>query len=130
VRRAASTPLGQVLGGGAAHSGVHHWWMQRVSAVALLPLTIWFIVALLHLPDLSWASVHAWLAGPWSALAMVMLLLALCWHSHLGVQVVIEDYVHGPALKTVALMLAGFVHMAVAATALLAVLRITLAASP
>ncbi|MEY2854197.1 MAG: hypothetical protein RL030_1329 [Pseudomonadota bacterium] len=61
---------------------------------------------------------------------MVMLVLALCWHSHLGVQVVIEDYVHGPALKTVALMLAGFAHLAVAATSLLAVLRITLAASP
>jgi succinate dehydrogenase / fumarate reductase membrane anchor subunit len=130
VRRSASTPLGQVLGGGSAHSGVHHWWTQRVSAVALLPLTIWFVVALLRLPDLSWASVHAWLASPWSALAMVMLVLALCWHSHLGVQVVIEDYVHGPALKTVALMLAGFAHLAVAATSLLAVLRITLAASP
>ena len=99
MRRAASTPLGQVLGGGAAHSGTHHWWMQRLSAVALLPLTTWFIIALLRLPDLSWASVHAWLAGPWSALAMVMLVLSLCWHSHLGVQVVIEDYIHGAALQ-------------------------------
>jgi succinate dehydrogenase / fumarate reductase, membrane anchor subunit len=130
VKRAASTPLGLVLGGGAAHSGPHHWWMQRVSAVALLPLTAWFIVALLWLPDLSWASVHLWIAGPWSALAMVMLVLALCWHSHLGVQVVIEDYIHGPAIKTFALLLAGFAHMAAAGTALLAVLRITLAASP
>lgn len=130
MKRAASSPLGRVLGGGAAHSGPHHWWTQRVSAVALLPLSLWFLIALLLLPDLSWASVHAWLAGPWNALAMVMLVLALCWHSNLGVQVVIEDYVHGAAMKTVALLLAGFAHMAVAATALLAVLRITLAAGP
>jgi succinate dehydrogenase / fumarate reductase membrane anchor subunit len=127
VRRAASTPLGRVLGGGAAHTGVHHWWMQRVTAVALLLLTVWFIAALLRLPDQSWVSVHGWLASPWGALPMAMLVLAAAWHSHLGVQVVIEDYVHGPA-KTVALVLAGFAHFALAGVALFAVLRIALAA--
>jgi succinate dehydrogenase / fumarate reductase, membrane anchor subunit len=127
MRRASSTPLGQVLGTGSAHGGVHHWWMQRVTAVALVPLTLWFLVSLLCLPDLTWASVHAWLATPWSALLMVMLVLALCWHSQLGVQVVIEDYVHGSA-KTVILLLSVFAHLLVAGAALLAVLRIALAA--
>jgi succinate dehydrogenase / fumarate reductase membrane anchor subunit len=128
MRRAASTPLGRVLGMGAARGGTHHWWQQRVTAIALVVLAPWFVLSLLFLPDLSWASVHAWLAKPVSALLMSMLVLAACWHSKLGIQVVIEDYVHGPVSKTTALLLSTFAHLAVAGFALLAVVRIALTA--
>ncbi|MDR2214210.1 MAG: succinate dehydrogenase, hydrophobic membrane anchor protein [Nevskiaceae bacterium] len=124
MKRAASTPLGRVLGSGAAHSGTQHWWQQRVTAIALTVLTLWFVISLLCLPDLSWSSVHTWLAKPFSALSMSMLVLAACWHSQLGVSVVIEDYVHGAVSKTLALLLSTFAHLAVAGVALLAVLRI------
>jgi succinate dehydrogenase / fumarate reductase membrane anchor subunit len=127
MKRAASTPLGKVLGTGAAHGGTHHWWMQRVTAIALAVLGIWFVVGLLLLPDLGWASVQAWLSRPFSAVLMALFVLAACWHSQMGVQVVIEDYVHG-VTKTVSLLLSTFAHLVVAGAALLAVVRIALAA--
>jgi succinate dehydrogenase / fumarate reductase membrane anchor subunit len=129
MKRAASTAMGQVLGTGSVHHGTHHWWMQRVTAVALALLSIWFVVSLLLLPDLSWDSVHDWLAHPFSALLTALLALTACWHSQMGVQVVIEDYVHGATSKTLTLLLSTFAHVLIAGAALLAVLRIALAVS-
>ena len=118
------SPLGRVLGRGSAHSGAHHWWVQRVSALALIPLTVWFVAALLALPDFSYFSVYGWLADPWTTLWMCLLVPCLCWHSNLGVQVVIEDYVHHPALKLTALLLVAAAHLLFAVAGLIAVLRI------
>ncbi|HTY50843.1 MAG TPA: succinate dehydrogenase, hydrophobic membrane anchor protein [Steroidobacteraceae bacterium] len=118
------TPLSRVRGLGAAGEGVHHWWVQRVTAVALVPLAVWFLVSLLTLPALDYATVTAWLRGIWSATLMVLFVACAAWHSRLGVQVVIEDYVHDSGLKALALVLSMFVHVVMALAGVLAVLRI------
>lgn len=120
------TPLGKVLGRGSAGEGVGHWWMQRVTAVALLPLTLWFAVSLLRVSLQSYEAVRGWLAQPWVAVFTLLLVVTLAWHSKLGVQVVIEDYVHAKGLKTTALLLSTFVHVAAAAAGVFAILVLAL----
>lgn len=109
------TPLSRVLGLGAAKEGVGHWWTQRLTSVALVPLSIWLLWSLLALGSLDYDTVRAWLAQPLPAAAALLLVLALAWHSSLGVQVVIEDYVQHPGLKLVSLVLSRFGHAALAA---------------
>jgi succinate dehydrogenase / fumarate reductase membrane anchor subunit len=118
------SPLGKVLGRGPAKSGVSHWWMQRVTAVALVPLTLWFVFQLLHLPTASLEAVRGWVAHGVNPVLLALLIGALTWHSALGVQVVIEDYVHGKALKLAGLLASMFTHLLLAAAGIYAVLRI------
>ncbi len=120
------SPLGKVLGRGSAGEGVGHWWVQRVTAVALIPLTLWFAWSLLGLPLQSYDAVRGWLGQPWVAVLAILLVLTLAWHSKLGVQVVIEDYVHGKGAKTTMLLLSTFVHVAAAVAAVFAVLLLAL----
>lgn len=117
------TPLGRVLGKGSAKEGVHHWWVQRLTSVALIPLTVSFVVALLSLPGLDYASVHAWVRQSWTAVLLVLFIGVACWHSKLGMQVVIEDYVHGSA-KTLSLIISTFAHTLIAAASIFAVLKV------
>jgi len=98
------TPIGRARGWGAAHAGVGHWWMQRLTAVALLPLTLWFLWFLAHLLEADHQSLRAWLASPWQGGLLLAYLLAAGYHAALGLQVVIEDYVHHPALRLGALL--------------------------
>lgn len=93
------SPLGRVRGLGSAKSGVHHWWHQRLSAVALIPLTSWFVVALLGRLDAPHAEVVRWIGSPFVTVLLVALISALFYHAKLGLQVVIEDYVHGEFAK-------------------------------
>jgi succinate dehydrogenase / fumarate reductase, membrane anchor subunit len=123
------SPLGRVLGMGTARQGVQHWWLQRLTAVALVPLSIWFLVSLLTLPSLDQATVSAWMAHSSSALLLVLLVLAAAWHSRLGVAVVVEDYVHG-GLKAVTLVVFSFAHLLIAAAGVLAILRVALRGAP
>ena len=118
------SPLGRVRGLGAAGSGVHHWWVQRLTAVALVPLAIWLAVSLLSLPSLDFVTVVSWMGGTWTASLLVLLLITASWHSSLGIQVVVEDYVHDHGLKTVSLVLSTFVHILIAVAGSFAVLRI------
>ena len=120
------TPLGQVLGHGSAKEGVAHWWVQRLTSVALVPLGVWLVVSLLALPVLDYATVSAWMRSGTTALLLVLTTLTAAWHSQLGVQVVIEDYVHERGWKTLALGLSSFAHVLTAAAAVLAVLRVAL----
>ena len=120
------TPLGRVLGLGAAGGGSHHFWAQRVSAVALVPLTIWFVVALVGLPDLGYFTVRAWLGEPAHAVALLLLVPVAAYHAWLGVAVVIEDYVAGRARRLTALLVAQFLHIAAAAGGVDAVLKVAL----
>lgn len=119
------SPLGRALGQGSA-GGVHHWWAQRVGSVALIPLAVWFAVSLLGLPDTGYDAVHAWVARPWNAVLLLILTPVVAHHSYLGVQVVIEDYVHSKGRKMAAMLILQFVHVLVAAAAAFAVLRIAL----
>ena len=122
------SPLGRVLGLGSAQSGVHHWWLQRLTSVALVPLTIWFLVSLLALPSLGYETVTAWMSQSWTALLLILLVLSAAWHSQLGVRVVVEDYVHGPGARTLTLVLVGFAHVVLAAAGVFAVLKIAFGA--
>ena len=117
------TPLGRVLGLGSAKDGTGHWWVQRLSAVALIPLTLWFAVALVALPDFSHVSLTELLAAPLNGALMILLVGVVVYHSHLGVQVVVEDYVQG-LLKVVTLVLLTLAHVALGVTGILAILRV------
>ena len=119
-------PLGRVLGRGSAKHGVHQWWLQRVSSVALVPLSIAFVVSLLALPALDYATLIGWMRKSGTALGLVLLVLVMARHSHLGVRVVIEDYVHAQGLKTLALVIVDFAHVLAAAVAVYAILKIAL----
>ncbi len=120
------SPLGRVLGFGAAKQGVGHWWVQRVTAVALIPLTLWFVVALLGKPLQSYDAMRGWLGQPWVAVLTILLITTLAWHSKLGVEVVVEDYVHGNGWKTGLLLMSTFVHFAAAVAGVFAVLLLAL----
>lgn len=124
-----ATALSRVLGHGSAHEGAHHWRVQRLTALALLFLLPWFVISLLLLPDFGYATLHAWAGGLCNAALLALLVICLCWHSQLGVQVVIEDYVKG-ALRMAALVASAFAHVLLATVALLAVVRIALGAGP
>ena len=117
------SPLGKVLGTGSAKEGVHHWWSQRLTSIALIPLTIWFVVSILSLPTFDHVAVIAWMSQSWTALFLILLVLVATWHSQLGVRVVVEDYVHGGS-KTLALVLITFIHAIVAVAGVFAVLKV------
>ena len=123
------TPLGRVLGLGSAKEGTDHWWSQRVSAVGLAFLGLWFAVSMIGLvgAGASHADVVEWMRTPWRAIALLGLVIVVAWHASLGVQVVIEDYLGG-WLKVVALVGQKFVHFLVAVTGVLAVLRVAFGA--
>jgi succinate dehydrogenase / fumarate reductase, membrane anchor subunit len=121
------SPVGRVLGLGAAKEGAAHWWSQRVTSVALALLTLWFVSALLRMPELSHGVVVAWIAAPLNAVLLLLLIGTLVYHSQLGVQVVVEDYVHYHGLKIATMLLLTFAHVAAAALAIFAVLRIAFA---
>ena len=118
------SPLGQALGLGSAKEGVAHWWAQRISAVALIPLILWFVTALVALTGAEHGTVVAWLHAPFPAIVTVLMLIAVFYHMSLGVQVVIEDYVHTEWLKITAVVLNKLVAFALAASGIFAVLRI------
>lgn len=120
------SPLGRVLGSGSAKDGTEHWWMQRVTAVGVLLLGGWFLYSLVRLPGFSHAQVVAWAGQPLNGILLVLLSVTLVWHSMLGVQVVIEDYVHGPAVKVFSLVLNKFAHVFLAGAAVFSILLIAL----
>jgi len=122
------SPLGKVLGSGSAKEGVHHWWQQRLTSIALVPLTIWFVVSLLSLSSFEHVTVVAWMAQTWTALLLILFVLVAVWHSQLGVRVIVEDYVHGGA-KTLTLVLVSFIHALVAAAGVFAVLKVAFGAA-
>jgi succinate dehydrogenase / fumarate reductase membrane anchor subunit len=124
------TPLRRVLGAGSAKEGVHHWWQQRLTSVALVPLTIWFAVSLLALPSLDHGTVAAWERQGVTPLLLILLVVVASWHSQLGVRVIVEDYVPAAGARTVTLTLLGFAHVLLAAAGVLAVLRVALGGPP
>ena len=121
---ALRSPLSRVLGAGSAKEGTDHWWMQRVNSVALVVLGLWFLVSLAGVAGFDHGSLVAWVASPSNAIMLTLLCMTIAWHSMLGVQVVIEDYVHGASLKVVSLLLNKFVHVLFGVAGVLAVLKV------
>jgi len=120
------SPLSKVIGRGSAGEGVGHWWMQRVTAIALIPLTLWFVFSLLDSSLQSYEAMRGWIGQPWVAVLSLLLVLTLAWHSKLGVQVVIEDYVPSKGTKTTALLVSTFIHVIAAVAGVFAILRLAL----
>lgn len=120
------TPVKLARGLGSAKEGVNHWWMQRLTAIALIPLGLWFAASFIGLMGADFDVARAWLAQPHHTVLMALLLVGLFWHSWLGVQVVIEDYVHTEAVKLLALIALQFVHFLLGAYAVYLVLRVGL----
>ncbi|MGA2188551.1 MAG: succinate dehydrogenase, hydrophobic membrane anchor protein [Steroidobacteraceae bacterium] len=118
------SPLGRVLGTGSAKNGTGQWWAQRVTAVALIPLTLWFFFSLLALPALDFDAARAWLALPISSFLAVLLVAVLTYHSYLGTTEVIEDYVHAAGMKVLSLLLLGFLYVLVGGASIFAILRV------
>jgi succinate dehydrogenase / fumarate reductase membrane anchor subunit len=120
------TPLARVRGLGSAREGAHHWWVERLTSVSTLLLFIWLFVSLLRLPGLDYRTVTEWLQSPLAAVPMLLLILSTFWHLKLGMQVVIEDYVHEEGSKFLSILLLNFATVIGAAFALFAVLKIAL----
>ena len=93
------TPLGKVRGLGSAKDGTHHFWVQRLTAIGLIPLTVWFVAALVSLVGAGHGEVVDWLSQPVPAILMLLLIVSGMYHLKLGLQVVVEDYFHGEGLK-------------------------------
>ena len=119
------SPLGHAIGLGSAKEGVEHWWTERVTAVALVPLTLWFVASIIAHTGSDYASFIAWVRTPFTTILMILLLIALFYHTALVLQVVIEDYVHsGAKIPAVVAMRLGC--FALAAAGIVATLRIAL----
>ncbi len=118
------TPLSRVRGLGSAQTGTHHWWMQRVTAVALIPLSF-FVISLLELCfNAPYRETVAWLASPLHSALIIAWLLAVFYHSALGLQVVIEDYIAAEGTKIIAVWTVNLIFFLLTLAAVLAVLRI------
>lgn len=118
------SPLGRVLGLGSARDGTSHWWAERLSSVALVPLTLWFLFSLLLLPSLDFAVLRAWLAVPMSGLLTLLLVVVLTYHAYLGSVVIVEDYVHEHGAKLTLMVTLRFLFVLCGGASLFAILRI------
>jgi len=120
------TPLGRVRGLGAAKTGVHHWWAQRITAVALVPLMLWLVASLISLAGAGYDDVVRWVASPLTSTLLIALILTLFHHAQLGLQVVLEDYVHCPWIQVPAQLAVRYACVLLALTGVLSVLKIAL----
>ena len=118
------TPLGRVRGLGSAKEGVQLWWMQRLSALALVPLSLWFVWAVIAHTGADHVAIVAWLHWPSNAVLLILLVAASFYHAQLGLQVVIEDYVHHEGLKLASIVAVKLLAALLAAGTIFGVLRI------
>jgi succinate dehydrogenase / fumarate reductase membrane anchor subunit len=119
------SPLYRARGLGSAKEGTRHWWLQRLTALALIPLSVWFASAVIALSGAGLVRLTAWMSEPWNSVLLVIMLGCAFWHSSLGVQTIIEDYVHKEGAKLSALILSLFLHILFGTAAIYAVLRIS-----
>jgi succinate dehydrogenase / fumarate reductase, membrane anchor subunit len=120
------SPLSRVLGLGSAKDGTAHWWAQRVTAVALVPLTLWFVFSLLTLPDFEYETVRTWVSVPITGFLALLLVGVLSYHSYLGTIVIVEDYVTSSGMKVLTLMTLRFLYVLAGGAAMFAILRLVL----
>jgi succinate dehydrogenase membrane anchor subunit len=124
------TPLGKARGLGSGHAGVHHWTVQRLTAISNVPLVLWFIASAVSLSGATYADTVEWLRSPITATLMILLVISVFYHAKLGLQVIIEDYVHQPGAKIASLAAVTLVIFAMAAACIVAVLIVSLGTLP
>jgi succinate dehydrogenase / fumarate reductase membrane anchor subunit len=122
------SPLGRVLGLGTAKDGTAHWWGQRVSGAALAILGLWFAWSVATMAGFGYTEAVAFISRPVNTVLLLLLSVTMAYHSYLGLQVVIEDYVHGHGLKIASLVLSRFAHVFLAVAAVYAILRLGIGA--
>ena len=122
--KTTQTPLHKVEGMGSSHSGTGHFWRERVTAVALIPLSLWFLYVMLGLAGTSEVTALQFLAHPWNAILMGAFVLFSLWHAYLGLQVVVDDYVHTAGMKIFLMLVIRFSLIAIAAISIFAIVRI------
>ncbi len=120
------TPINQVRGLGSAKHGTHHWWLQRLTAIALVPLSLWLVASLVSLVGADYQNVVIWVRSPVVTVLLMCLLATLFHHAQLGLQVVLEDYVHTEWLKITSIVLMKFTALVLALASVLAVLKVSL----
>jgi succinate dehydrogenase / fumarate reductase membrane anchor subunit len=118
------SPLGRAIGLGSAKEGVEHWWMQRTTAIALVPLMLWFVIAVIGLAGADLETMQNWVGRPLPAILLVLLLIATFYHMSLGLQVVVEDYVHVELAKLALVILIRLFCFALAVAGIFAVFSI------
>ena len=123
------SPLGRAIGLGSAKEGVEHWWLQRITAVALVPLSLWFVIAIIRLVGADVDRVRDWVGNPLPATMLVLLLIATFYHASLGLQVVIEDYIHAELTKLGLVIIVRLGCVALAVAGMFAVLSMAVATS-
>lgn len=117
-------PLARVRGLGSAKEGTHHWWVQRLTAVALVPLTLWFVASVIVVATADYTAVSQWAQSPMNTVFLLLLIVATFYHAQLGMQVVFEDYIHSEWLKVWSLVLLRFVMITLAFISIVAVLHV------
>ena len=122
------TPLSRAIGLGSAKEGVDHWWAERITAIALVPLTLWFVVAVIQLIGADRAAFVEWVRHPVPAVLLVLLLIATFYHNALGLQVVIEDYVENEALRFCLIIVMKLASILLGALGVFAVLKLAFVA--
>ncbi|HXC15569.1 MAG TPA: succinate dehydrogenase, hydrophobic membrane anchor protein [Stellaceae bacterium] len=120
------SPLGRAIGLGSAKEGVEHWLAQRITAVALVPLALWFVISLIQLVGADFDTVQDWVGRPLPAILLVLLFIATFYHAALGLQVVIEDYIHGELARLGLVILTRLACVALAVAGIVAVLTLAL----
>ncbi len=120
------TPLGHVRGLGSAKEGTHHWWAQRLTAIALIPLCVWLIYSLVSMTGMEHSVVIEWIDSPIVTVLLILFIFSLFYHAQLGIQVVIEDYIESEVLKISSIILNKFVMLFAGLVSLVAVLKIFL----
>src|ERR1700748_1771566 len=123
------SPLGRAIGLGSAKEGVDHWWAQRITAVALVPLSLWFVASFISLVGADIETVQNWVGLPLPAILLVLLLIATFYHLSLGLQVVVEDYVHTELAKLALVIVIRLFCFAFAVAGIFAVLMIAVGSS-
>lgn len=123
------SPLSRAVGLGSAKEGVGHWLAQRITAVALVPLALWFVIAMLQLVGADFDTMQDWVGRPLPAILLVLLLIATFYHAALGLQVVIEDYVHGELARMGLVIFTRLACIALAVAGIVAVLTLALGAA-
>jgi succinate dehydrogenase / fumarate reductase membrane anchor subunit len=123
------SPLGRAIGLGSAKEGVEHWWIQRVTAIALVPLILWFVIAVIGLVGTDLETMQNWVGRPLPAILLVLLLIATFYHMSLGLQVVVEDYVHTEFAKLALVIVIRLFCFAFTVAGIFAVLMIAVGSS-
>lgn len=125
---ALQSPLSKAIGLGSAKHGFSHWWLQRVSAVALIPLSLWFVFSIISLISADHATVVAWMSSIFNASLLIIFVCALLYHAQTGLQVVIEDYIHNKSINLILMYAMKFSAVILGAIAVISVLKVAFSA--